>query len=184
MRDDFSKTLLGMPQSLPSSRVGIAETFPRWAITANAAVATNQWAATAIYLPAGLRVVGITMFSGGTALGTGVHQWFGLWDSGLALLGGSADDTSTAWAAHTAKRLTLTTPLTTTYAGRYFVGAGFTATTVPTLACISPPSGATRVLTPYFSVWDIATALTSLANPLVQAANTSGNGIAPYAVLD
>ncbi len=172
------------PGGLPSSRTGIAETYPR--VLANGATAsgTGVWVAGATYLPAGLRIVGLTFFSSGTALSAGTHQWFGLWNSSLALLAGSADDTSTAWGTHTAKRLTLTTPFTTAYSGRYYVGYEITATTVPTIVGIGSTGGAVRSLTPAHMILDNATADTALAATLVNAAASVGGSQVPYAVLD
>ena len=181
---DVGSLELGLPTNLPSSRVGIAENFPRMFAASSAAPNTATWTATAIYLPKGLVVTGITFFSGGTALATGTHQWFGLWDSSLTLARGSADDTSTAWAAQAAKRLALTTPYTVPISGRYYVGLEISATTVPTIAGISTLTGsaALRALTPSTAILDSTTADTAIAPTLAQAA--AGLNILPYAVLD
>jgi hypothetical protein len=88
----------------------------------------------AIALPQGLTVTSITFASATTQAGTPTAQWFALYDSALALLRQTADDTSTAWAANSPKTLTLTTPFTTTYAGLHYLGINVTAGTVPTLA--------------------------------------------------
>lgn len=188
---NFGGPLGDPPGGLPGSRVGIAETFPRMLAIGDAPFgATANWNATAIYLPAGLIIQGITFFSGGQALGTGVHQWFGIWDKNLALLGGSADDTSTAWAANTAKRLALTTPKRTTYAGLYYVGGLVTATTVPTVASIGIFGGAAtnglvmRGLTPAIRVVDNTTVDTALAPTLTQVASSTATNPPFYAVLD
>lgn len=174
-----------LPTNLPSSRVGIAETMPRIFVNGSIQPTTNHWNATAIYLPKDQLVTGITFFSGNTALSVGVHQWFGVWDSALALWGGSADDTSAAWGSNAAKRLPLTTPKTTTYAGLYYVGLEITATTVPAIAGMQNNgtvySQAIRTLTPKITVIDTTTAVTSLAPTLADAAAALGS---LYAVLD
>ena len=179
--DYFSGPGGDVPAGLPSSKVGIAETFPRQLVSVEATQVTNTWNASAIYLPAGLVINCITLFAGTTAISAATHQWFGLWNSSLALLAGSADDTSTAWSANTAKRLALTAAFRTTYSGRYYVGLGTTATGPSLLGAVS--NGATRTLTPAVAVNDTTTALTALAATLT---NTTTVAIvpAPYAVLD
>lgn len=178
------------PGGLPGSRVGIAETFPRILCGGeNVAWTTANWNAVAIYLPSGLKVSGITMFSG-AALAAGTHQWFGIWDKNLALWGGSADDTSTAWGANSAKRLALTTPKTTAYNGLYYVGGCITAGTVPGLIGTGQFGGTsangliTRGLTPALRVLDSTTADTALAPTLTQAAAATATTSQFYAVLD
>ena len=186
--DTFGGPRGDVPGGLPSSRVGLAETFPRILAAGNFQPASANWNATAIWLPSGVKVTGITFFSGATGLGTGTHQWFGIWDNALALWAGSADDTSTAWAAHTAKRLTLTTAKTTTYAGLYYVGieVSVSAGNVPSFAALGTAvgSGALRGLTPAATILDTSTADTALAPTLTQAATTTGSGGYFYAVLD
>jgi len=99
------------------------------------------------------------------------NQWFGLVDSTLALVATTADDTSTAWAANTAKELTIgkvAGATATTYkvpadaSGSllYYLAICVNAGTVPTLAAqpvttgisaLSPKmgnSGTTNATTP------------------------------------
>ena len=184
--DSFVGNLGDPPGNLPGGRQGIAETYPRLLATSIVTPLSTNWVASATYLPAGLKISGITFFSGSAALNTATHQWFGIWSSSLALLRGSADDTSTAWGTHTAKRLALTSSFTTTYSGLYYVGLEITASvTVPNIIGIGPGgSGSVRVLTPPFMIQDTTTADTALAPTLVNAAAASGGCIAPYGVLD
>lgn len=98
-----------------------------------AALVSQRLQMFAIDLPSGLTVTSITFVSGTTALATGVNQWFALFDSSRALLRQTTDDTSTAWAASTAKTLNLTSTFTTTYSGLHYLGIMVNATTVPTL---------------------------------------------------
>lgn len=93
-----------------------------------------------IYLPIGVSVASITFVSGGTGAGTPTNQWFALYDSALALLRQTTDDTTTAWGANTAKTLNFTSGFTTTYSGLHYVGIMVTATTVPTVYAISSNS--------------------------------------------
>lgn len=171
-----------------STRVGI-EAYPRlWATsTIGTMVAAGGWAATAIYLPKGFRVNGITFFSV-AAISVGTHQWFGLWNSALANIAASADDTSTAWAAGTAKRLALTAPFTTTYAGTHYVGLGQVATTCATIAGMPGAGGnvtsALRDVTPRTFVSDSTTSAATMAATLAPDATGTGTFGAPYAILD
>jgi hypothetical protein len=111
---------------------------------------------TPIWLPEGFAFSSITFFSAATAVGTGTHQEFGLYDQGtftgitggLALVAQTTDDTSTAWAANTPKTLWLSTTASgasgTTKlhasgvfqvkkSGIYYVAIALAGTTQPTL---------------------------------------------------
>ena len=80
-----------------------------------------------------MTVSSITFVSRTTALVAGTNQWFGLFSDALVPLRLTADDTSTAWAASTAKTLALTSPFVTTYSGLYYLGVCVVAGTVPSL---------------------------------------------------
>lgn len=185
--DTFGGPSGDVPGGLPGSRVGVAETFPRILASGAFTPTTAHWNATAIYLPAGLIVRGATFFAQ-TALGTGTHQWFGLWDKNLALVIGSADDTSTAWATGTAKRLAFTAATRLTYTGLYYVGIeiSVSAGNVPSLASLGTAVGVgpLRALTPAATVLDTSTADTAIAPTLTQVASTTASSPALYAVLD
>lgn len=107
----------------------------------------------AIYLPKGITITSITFMSGGTGVGTGVHQLFGLFDNdagttsgtALALLRGSNDDTSTAWGTNSLKTLNLTSTYQTTRAGIFYIGILVQATTVPTLIGKAHAFGSTTI---------------------------------------
>lgn len=75
----------------------------------------------------------ITFKSGATAAGTPTNQIAAIYGTDLALLAQSADKTTEAWAANTAKSFALASEVLCTAAGVYYVGLGVTATTVPTL---------------------------------------------------
>jgi hypothetical protein len=98
-------------------------------------LASGTLALQAIWLPAGTPISTITFVSGATAAGTPLNQWFALYDSSLAKLAVTADETTTAWAASTAKTLTVSSgPFTTTYTGLHYLGIMVKATTVPSVA--------------------------------------------------
>lgn len=101
---------------------------------------------TAIKLPAKFKVTSISFMSATTPAGTPTNQWFALYDSSLALLGVTADDTTTAWAATTVKTLTLASPVEVPTSGVYYVGVMVAATTVPTFMGVAITSSATNIV--------------------------------------
>jgi hypothetical protein len=84
-----------------------------------------------IYLPKGVTITTITFVSGATAAVTPTNQWFALCNSSRTVLRVTANDTTTAWAASTAKPLNLTSTYTTTYSGLHYLACCVTAGTVP-----------------------------------------------------
>jgi hypothetical protein len=123
------------PKSYLKPSAALYETAPRWSV-ANATFLTlvsGTLQLAAIGLPAGLTVTSISWMSGGTALATGTHAWFALYDSSRNLLKQSTDDTSPAWAANTLKTYNLSAAFTTTYEGLYYIGVMVAATTPPNL---------------------------------------------------
>lgn len=100
-----------------------------------AALTTQVMTAVALYLEAGDVVTNLTFCSATTAAGTPTNWWFALYSTAAtpALLGQTADQTSTAWAANTAKTVALATPYTVTTTGVYYAAVMVKATTVPTL---------------------------------------------------
>ena len=89
----------------------------------------------AIYLYAGDVVTNLTFTSGATAGGSLTHWFFALYDTQAtpALIAQTADQTSGAWAANTAKTLALAAPYTVPTSGWYQAAVSITASTVPTL---------------------------------------------------
>lgn len=125
-----------LPAGAGGATGSLASTYDR-----AASVETNVGAQTSaqlilhrILLPKGLPVTNITFYTMTTALGTGSNQWFALFDSSRNKLAVTADDTSTAWAANSAKTLAVTGgPFVTTYAGWHYLGQMVKATTMPTM---------------------------------------------------
>jgi len=116
----------------------IAETFSRTGAIGNSAIpSSGRMILSGIRLTAGITVSSITFISGTTALSAGTNQWFALYDSAYALLGQTANDTSTAWGANTAKTLSFATPIVTTASGVYYCGLMVAASTPPTLMGIT-----------------------------------------------
>lgn len=100
-----------------------------------AALTTQVMSAVALYLEAGDVVTNLTFCSATTAAGTPTNWWFALYSTAAtpALLGQTADQTSTAWAANTAKTVALATPYTVATTGVHYAAIMVKATTVPTL---------------------------------------------------
>jgi len=161
---------------IPPTRPGIAESFPRTLIPGNAGAsgfyASQTLLLTLIALPAGLTVTSIAFASGTTPLNTGTHQIFGLFDDNTghetgtprALLRGTSDDTSTAWAATTVKTLNLTSPYTTVNEGLFYVGILVAATTPPSLLATTGVTTAVTGLAPILC-GSSSTGVTALPNP-------------------
>jgi hypothetical protein len=101
-----------------------------------AALTTQVMTSVAIPLQAGDTVTSLTFLSGNTAAGTPTNWWFALYDDSAtpALLAQTADQTTGAWAANTAKTVPLATAQTIPRTGVYYAAVMVKATTVPTLA--------------------------------------------------
>jgi hypothetical protein len=156
------------------------ETMPRYLVENNAGLLSSQRVSmVAIDIPSNVTVTSITFVSGTTALGTGTHQYFGLYDNNLNLLRATNDDTSTAWAASTAKTLNLTSTFTTTYNGVHYLAILVVATTVPTIISENISVSTVAALTPVVSGTS-NTGVNSLQNP---AAALSAVTVFPYAYI-
>jgi hypothetical protein len=100
-----------------------------------AALTSQVMTSVALYLEAGDVVTSLTFCSATTAAGTPTNWWFALYSTAAtpALLGQTADQTSTAWAANTVKTVALATPYTVPTSGVYYAAVMVKATTPPTL---------------------------------------------------
>lgn len=113
----------------------VAATLDRGVTTINGTAPTSGTVELGLlWIPAGAVITSITFISATTALSAGTHQYFGLYDTSRNRLAVTADATSAAWAANTAKTLSLTADYKVTSSGLYYVGILVTATTMPTLA--------------------------------------------------
>jgi hypothetical protein len=104
-----------------------------------AALTTQVLLSTAIHLEAGDVVSNLTFMSGNTAANTPTNWWFALYDDAAtpALLAQTADQTTAAWAANTAKTLALSTSKLISRSGIYYAAVMVKATAVPTLVGLS-----------------------------------------------
>lgn len=160
-----------------------------WAVATGAPASGTAWA-TPISLPGGFVVSNITFVSGTTAGATLTHQWFGLADSSLKIVATTADDTSTAWGASTAKTLAITKASgatagaykvpSTTPEGRatlYYAVFLVAASTVPTIHGITSSAWASGQV-PKSGVTDLTSATTpSLTDSSVTLAITANTHV-------
>ncbi len=134
--------ILPQGSTTPASRP-FAQTFDRRLCTGTVtAPSTGVLNLTAIWLPGGATVHGITFVSGSTAESVGSHLWFALYRVGnvqtaaatvATLMGQGTDDTGAAsFGANTAFRQALTTAQVLPYSGLYYLGFCAVAT-CPTL---------------------------------------------------
>lgn len=107
--------------------------LPRVGLDDVAAAATGVMLSTPIYLVEGDLVTNLTFISGATAAATPTNYWFALYSPAGALLGQTADQTSTAWAADTVKTLALASPVRATKSGLYYAAFAMAGATIPTL---------------------------------------------------
>ncbi len=149
-----------------------------------AALTTQVMTAVALYLEAGDVVTNLTFCSATTAAGTPTNWWFALYSSAAtpALLGQTADQTSTAWAANTAKTVALAAPYTVPTTGIYYAAIMVKATTVPTLlgASLNANASAAVVTGQKVLATTSGTGLTDTAPATIATPTTVGT--VPYVV--
>lgn len=112
----------------------------RLQVVSNAAALTTQvMTSVALPLEAGDVVTNLTFISATTAAGTPTNWWFALYDYSdtPALIAQTADQTSTAWAANTAKTVALASAYLVPRSGIYYAAVMVKATTPPTLAGVT-----------------------------------------------
>lgn len=140
--------------------------------------ATGVMHMTAIWLPGGMTVNGITFLSGATAESGGSHLFYALYSRNnaavVSLMAQSTDDAgATSFAANTAFRKALTTPQKLTYSGLYYLAFACTATT-PSLYNITNvginANGSIAGMTPILAA--TADAVTNVAPTTVGAFTT------------
>lgn len=129
-----------MPVALSGQTV-IAQNMTRMQALSNQATLTSGtlYLVAGLVLPKGQPVKGLAFFAGSTALSGGSNQWAGIFApsarSGDACLtlALSTDQTSTAWAADTAKTFDFSSRFTPEADLPVYAGLCVVATTVPTL---------------------------------------------------
>ncbi len=115
--------------------------------TGQVALTTQVMTSVPVHLRAGDVITSISARSGATAADTPTNWWFALYDpAGATLLGQTADQTNTAWAANTAMKVALASPYVVPTTGVYRAAIMVKATTVPTLAGLSVRAGASAAV--------------------------------------
>jgi hypothetical protein len=143
----YGNLILGKNTLRPSGAK--SETYSRQLGATNLNALTSQTVRlNAITLGVGELITSISFVSGTTALSTGVHQYFGLYDNSGNLLRATFDHTNNAWAASSVKTLNLTSTFTTTYAGFYYLAILIEAGIVPSLLGFSGSVTTLAALTP------------------------------------
>jgi hypothetical protein len=126
----------------------VRSNIPAWAAVSDlAATGTGVCIAVPVFLRVGDVVTNLTFTSGATAAGTPTAWFHALYDPDGALLRQSADQTNTAWAASTPKKLAMATTYTVTASGWYYAATSMTATTVVTLIGSAPLVGTATAYT-------------------------------------
>lgn len=112
-------------QALAASRLGAAglyQTFDRRLCGGTRTLTTQTMEMSAIFLPAGLLVTNIVLFSVAIVT-TNAHNWAALYTNNLILLAQSADDTTSGdFGANTKITKALSPAQTTPYSGLYYIG--------------------------------------------------------------
>lgn len=129
VRDDLAwLNTAGRPQG-----VFQRSNLPRVGLDDVATAATGVMCSVALYLQDGDLISNLAFISGGTAGATLTNQFAALYSPSGVLLAQSADKTSEAWAADTAKTFALATAQRVTKSGIYYAALSVAASTVPTL---------------------------------------------------
>jgi hypothetical protein len=146
-----------------------------------AALVSGRETLVLVWMNAGDIITSITVCSATTALVAGTNQWFSLRSSARVLLKTTADDTSTAWAANTAKTLTLSGG---TYAvltsGYYYIGIMVAAGTVPTLIGTNGVAGINNIALSVSGFDGTNTGLTTPATAPATSAVLTAHSPLPY----
>lgn len=148
-----------------------------------AALTTQVMTSVAVPVQPGETITNITFQSGATAAGTPTNWWFALYSASGALLAQTADQTSTAWAANTAKTLALATPQLIAAAGVVYAAVMVKATTVPTLvgANVSLAAAAGSIASSKVRAQTSGSSLTATAPATIASPTTVAT--IPYVVL-
>lgn len=158
----------------------LAQSIPRWAVnnTSSTVLVSGRQQFYRIWLTTGT-VNSITFVSGAAGATTPTNQWFSIYDANRNKLAVTADDTTTAWGASSAKTLTISGGYTISTEGDYYIGIMVAATTVPQLA-IAASAGSIAVFAPVIAGSDNTnTGLTTPATaPAIAAALSSAGSIA------
>jgi hypothetical protein len=133
------------------------------------------------WLPAGT-YNSITFISSGNAAVSPTNQWFSIYNATtLAKVAVTNDDTTTAWAAQTAKTLTISGGVTITE-GLYYIGVMVAAGTPPSLYGYPAGNAVVHGIAPIMAGPDtVNTGLTTPATAPSTCATPSGSANALYA---
>ena len=143
-----------------------------------------------LWIPKGIVISNIGFVSGGTAGASLTNWWFTLHNSSKVALARTADQTTAAWAANTAKSLAIAqttagaaTSYTTTYTGLHYLGVMIKATTVPSLVSEGSVADILASVSPGFGGTDagLSTPPTVTSGAFTAGAFGTGSGVLLYA---
>ncbi len=145
----------------------------RFCSSDTAALTTQVMTSVALPLMQGDLVTNLTFISGGTAASVPTNWWFALYDTAAApaKLAQTADQTTTAWAANTAKTVALSAPYVVPASGVYYASIMMKATTPISLAGVTLENAA------------VATGLTSTQFKLSVTSGSSLVATAPATIV-
>lgn len=140
---------------------------------------TQVMLSVAVPLQVGDLVSNITFKSGATAADTPTNYWFALYSSAAtpALVGQTADQTSTAWAANTVKTLALATAYRVPSTGVYYAAIMVKATDLPSLVgkSVGIAGAAASILSSKVLAQTSGSSLTDTAPATITSATTVAN---------
>jgi hypothetical protein len=148
---------------------GLAQTFDRRYINGTLAPASGTMYVSGIFLPAGMTITNIVLYTGGTGVTTNTNNWAALYalDPSTTVLKFMAQSTTDAsgtdYAANTKVTKALSAAQTTTYTGLHYI-AWMQAASTPALiaAAVAPASSIANSDTPIPSA-SSSTGLTTAA---------------------
>ncbi|MCP9205491.1 right-handed parallel beta-helix repeat-containing protein [Streptomyces sp. NEAU-Y11] len=142
-----------------------------------------------LWLPKGFTVSSLGFVSGGTAASSPTNWWFTLHNSAKVAVARTADQTTTAWAANTAKSVAIAqttagsaSSYVTTYTGLHYIGVMIKATTVPSLVSEGSVADILASVSPGFGGTDagLSTPPTVTSGAFTAGAFGTGSGILLY----
>lgn len=145
---------------------GLAQTFDRRFINGTMTPASGVLNMSGIFLPAGLVVTQIVLFSAGVVT-TNTHNWAALYQANLTFMAQSTDDTTSGdFAANTKITKTLTAAQTIPFSGLYYIGWAQASSGQNTLlACSAPASSIANNDTPICSATSTGSLTSAAPSP-------------------
>lgn len=159
--------------------LALYETNPRATASNSVTLTSGRLISTGIYLPAGISLASISVWSAATPATNPTNQIFGLYNTARALLRSTVDDLTAAWAASTKKTLLLTSAYPITVAGLYYIGIMVAAATPPTITA-HIGNAALNAGSPFLNGVHDTGLTTALPDPMIASTGTSATSAYAY----